>query len=148
MRIRRLTGSDELDTAIQLLQRFFRAEGFDTPDAVIAQNTRVMASLDDCAILIAEVAAEMVGIATLSMEFGIEYGWSAEVGDLYIVPEWRGKGVARQLLLAAEEILGRRGAKGYQVTVTPFAEEHHDLKAFYAKLGFASQGRVLMWNAL
>ncbi len=148
MKVRRLTGGDILDMAIQLLQRFFREEGFDTPDAVIAENTRQMVEIDTCAILLAEDAGESAGIATLSMEFGIEYGWSAEIGDLYVRPEWRGKGVSRHLLLGAEDILRRRGAKGYQVTVTPFAQEHHDLRQFYSKLGFASEGRVILWKAL
>ena len=88
------------------------------------------------------------GVATLSLEFGIEFGWSAEIGDLYVVPEWRGKGISRALVLAAEQILKERGAKGYQVTVTLFADEHHDLKRFYAALGFKNEGRVILWKQL
>lgn len=122
MRVRRLRAGDDLGPAICLLQRFFLEEDFDTPEAIIAENTRQM--------------------------IGIEFGWSVEMGDLYVCPEWRGKGVSRLLLLAAEDILRRRGAKGYQVTVTPFAEEHHDLKNFYTNLGFASEGRLILWKSL
>ena len=122
MRVRRLRAGDDLGPAICLLQRFFLEEDFDTPEAIIAENTRQM--------------------------IGIEFGWPVEMGDLYVCPEWRGKGVSRLLLLAAEDILRRRGAKGYQVTVTPFAEEHHDLKNFYTNLGFASEGRLILWKSL
>ena len=122
MRVRRLRAGDDLGPAICLLQRFFLEEDFDTPEAIIAENTRQM--------------------------IGIEFGWSVETGDLYVCPEWRGKGVSRLLLLAAEDILRRRGAKGYQVTVTPFAEERHDLTNFYTNLGFASEGRLILWKSL
>lgn len=148
MKIRRLTCDDNPDLAINLLQRFYRDGGFDTSDTVIAENVRQMIGIETCAVLLAEDAGEAAGIATLSMEFGIEYGWSAEMGDLYVRPEWRGKGVSRLLVLAVEEILRLRGAKGYQVTVTPFAEEHHDLKTFYTNLGFASEGRLILWKSL
>ena len=52
------------------------------------------------------------------------------------------------LLLAVEEILRLRGAKVYQVTVTPLAEVRHNLKNFYANLGFASEGRLILWKSL
>lgn len=148
MKVRRLTVADDPTAAIALLQRFFREEGFDTTDAAIAENTRRMLGIDTCAVLLAEDGGRAVGVATLSMEFGIEFGWSGEVGDLFVLPECRGKGVSRQLLLAAEDILRQRGGKGYQVTVTPFAEAQHGLRAYYSKLGFAGEGRLILWKDL
>jgi GNAT superfamily N-acetyltransferase len=115
---------------------------------VIAANTKTMASLDTCAILVAESEAKTVGVATLSMEFGIEYGWSAEMGDLYVVPEMRGKGISRRLMEEAERVLRERGAAGYQVTVTPYAEEHHGLRSFYVKLGFEDEGRAILYRRI
>ncbi len=146
MKLRRLSATDDLAGAIDLLQRFFREEGFDTPDEVIASNTRTMVQLDVCAILVAESEGRTVGVATLSMEFGIEYGWSAEMGDLYVIPEMRGKGVSRRLVEEAERVLRERGAIGYQVTVTPYAEEHHGLRRFYLKLGFEDEGRAILFR--
>jgi GNAT superfamily N-acetyltransferase len=148
VKVRRLVPGDELGSAILLLQRFFREEGFDTPDELIAANTRRMLGLDVCAILQAEEAGEVIGVATVSMDFGIEFGWSAEMGDLYIVPEWRGRGVARLIVAAAEDYLRARGAAGYQVTVTPFGEKSHGLRDFYRALGFAEEGRELLYRRL
>ena len=54
MIIRRLAAGDGLSGAIGLLQRFFREEGFDTPDDAIARNTALMAGNGNCAILVAE----------------------------------------------------------------------------------------------
>lgn len=147
MKIRRLGPGDDPAAAIVLLQRFFREEGFDTPDEVVAANARRMLGIDTCAIVLAEAAGEVIGVSTVSMEFGIEYGWTAEMGDLYILPEWRGRGVARALVAAVEDYLLEKGASGYQVTVTPMGEGHHGLRAFYKALGFAEEGREILFRA-
>jgi GNAT superfamily N-acetyltransferase len=146
--IRQLGGNDDLAEAVHLLQRFFREEGFDTLDEVIAENTRRMAALDVCGLFVAEQDARTIGVATVSMEFGIEFGWSAEMGDLYVVPEWRGKGLSRMIVEAVEAFLISRGARGYQVTVTPYAAQHHDLAKFYDRLGFNAEGRMILWRDL
>jgi GNAT superfamily N-acetyltransferase len=137
-----------MDGAIELLMRFFREDGFDTPDAIIAANARRMLDIDACAIFLAEADGECIGVATISMEFGIEFGWSAEMGDLYIVPAWRGRGAARAMVTAAEDHLRSKGATGYQVTVTPFGEDSHGLRRFYQKLGFAEEGRSILYRKL
>jgi GNAT superfamily N-acetyltransferase len=146
--IRRLTAADDLSVAIHLLQRFFRAEGFDTPDAAIARNAQTMATLEICGLFVAEQNGKTVGVATVSLEFGVEYGWSAEMGDLYVVPEARGQGVSTQLVHAIETFLLSKGAAGYQVTVTPHAAQHHDLTKFYQRLGFDAEGRMILYRRL
>lgn len=146
--VRQLKAQDDLAAATLLLQRFFREEGFDTPDDVIAANVRRMAAIEACGLFIAQADEEAIGVATVSLEFGIEYGWSAEMGDLYVLPDWRGRGVSRQLVQAVEALLAVRGATGYQVTVTPYAAEAHDLARFYKALGFGDEGRVLLYKHL
>ena len=146
--VNRLKPGDDLSLTILLLQRFFREEGFATPDEVIATNARRMVQLDTCAMIQAVADGNVIGVATVSMEFGIEFGWSAEMGDLYVLPEWRGKGVSRALVHAVEDVLREKGAAGYQVTVTPFAEEHHGLKHFYDRLGFEGEGRMILYRSL
>jgi GNAT superfamily N-acetyltransferase len=146
--IRQLTKADDLTQAITLLQRFFQEEGFDVPPDVIKANTHKMAQLDVCAILVAVADDIQIGIATVSMDFGIEFGWSAEMGDLYVLPEWRGQGVSLRLVKAVEAFLTVQNAAGYQVTVTPYASEHHDLKKLYIRLGFEDEGRMLFYKTL
>lgn len=148
MKVRRLTPGDDPRTAILLLQQFFHAEGFAADDDLIAVNVRKMLELEVCAVLLAEEGDHATGVATVSMEFGIEYGWSAELGDLYVVPAWRGTGVARALVGAVEDYLRSRGAAGYQVTVTPHGEESHGLRKFYRALGFADEGRSILFRSL
>jgi GNAT superfamily N-acetyltransferase len=148
VRVRRLGSADNLSEAADLLIRFFREEKFDTPDDVVRRNAAIMAGLDNCGLFIAENAGKAIGVATISLEFGIEFGWGAEMGDLYVLAEWRGKGVSRQLVSAIESFLTERGATTYQITLTPYAQGAHDLKAFYARLGFESEGRVILAKKL
>ena len=142
--VRRLEAGDDAAGAAQLLIRFFAEEGFDTPPEAIRRRTAEMAAIDNCGLFLAEAEGAPIGVATVSLEFGIEFGWSAEMGDLYVVPEWRGRGVSCALLRAIEDLLVKRGASGYQVTVTPFGQDHHDLRAYYAKLGFGGDGRLIL----
>ncbi len=148
MKLRHLTPGDDLSAAIHLLQRFFAEEGFDTPPHVIAERVRALAGLETCLLIVAEAGSETVGVATASMEFGIEFGWWAEMGDLYVLPEARGTGVAKLLVEGIEAWLRAKGVAGYQVTVTPEGEDHHGLRAYYRKLGFRGDGRLLLFKEL
>lgn len=147
MKVRRLGQEDDSTAATVLLQRFFREEGFTTPDPVIAANLHRMLALEHCAVLLAEEQGVACGVATVSMDFGIEFGWSAELGDLYVLPEHRGEGISRALISEAESWLRRMGATGYQVTVTPHGADA-DLRRFYLASGFEAEGRELLYKTL
>jgi GNAT superfamily N-acetyltransferase len=142
--IRRLGTSDDLTGAIDLLCRFFAEEGFDTPAEVIKAHAKELSAIGKCGLFVAEEGAETLGVATVSLEFGIEYGWWAEMGDLYVLPEHRGKGLSLAIVEAIEVFLKEQGASGYQVTVAPYGAEHHGLEKFYKRLGFNDEGRVLL----
>jgi GNAT superfamily N-acetyltransferase len=148
LKVRQLRSGDDLAEAITLLQRFFREEGFDTPDQVIARNTARLAGLEICGLFVAEVDGTAAGVATVSMDFGVEFGWSGEMGDLYVLPAWRGRGVSKALVDAVEAFLHAKGASGYQVTITPHAAETYGLAAFYGRLGFDHEGRTILFKAL
>ncbi len=148
MTVRKLAAGDDAAAAISLLCRFFAEEGFSTKAEVIAARVGKMLALDTCGLFLAEQGGEAVGVATVSLEFGIEYGWWAELGDLYVLPEHRGRGHSRALVATAEAFLKERGAAGYQVTVTPYAQDRHNLKEFYDALGFAGEGRLILHKSL
>ena len=148
MNIRRLRQGDDLAEAVRLLCRFFAEEGFDTLADVIESRAATLAGLETCLMLLAEENGKAIGVATASSEFGIEFGWWAEMGDLYVLPEARGRGAAKALVAAIEDWLRERGISGYQVTVTPEGEEHHGLRDYYRALGFSGDGRLLLFKNL
>jgi len=148
VRIVRLKAGDDLTAATALLHRFFAEEGFTTDAATIAANVRTLAGHDTCALFVAEADGTTIGVTTVSLEFGVEFGWWAEMGDLYVLPEQRGKGISLALVGAVEEFLRQRGVAGYQVTVTPDAGARHGLADFYRRLGFGGEGRLILTRLL
>jgi GNAT superfamily N-acetyltransferase len=146
--VRRLRAGDDLSEARRLLIAFFDAEGFRTQAAVIERHVAQMSRLDTCGVFLAEAESDAVGVATASLEFGIEYGWSAEMGDLYVTPLWRGRGVAKRLIEALEAYLIDKGCAGYQVSVTEEAERRHGLARYYRTLGFKDEGRRVLFKRL
>ena len=60
------------------------------------------------------------------------YRWCGEL-SIYLVPEARGKGIGRQLYLAAEEILRRQG---YQVCYPIITAENTGSICFHERMGY------------
>jgi GNAT superfamily N-acetyltransferase len=148
-RVRQLRPGDDTAEAENLLVSFFREEGFVTPVHLIRSRCQQMLSLEICGLFLAETAEEgPAGVATVSLNFGIEYGWLGEMGDLYVVPACRGRGIARALVQSVESYLRSRGASGYQVTVTPHARRTYGLERLYIRLGFAAEGREILFRQL
>lgn len=138
-----LRSGDDVGAAARLLKAFFAEEGFSTPANVIEANLRTMLNLDVCRVLVARRGAETLAVATLSFDFGIEFGWSAEIGDLYVAREARGGGLARALVETCEGVARDKGATYLYVTVTPHGADQ-GLNAFYDRLGFRDERRSLL----
>ena len=145
---RRIQSGEDTAAAEDLLIRFFQEEGFDTPPAMIRAHCRELVRQEICALFLAESRQVPVGAATISLNFGIEFGWLGEMGDLYVLREFLCRGVARGLVSEIEVFLKARGVSGYQVTVTPHARRAHALQDFYKKLGFAAEGREILYKKL
>ena len=141
-------GLDAFDAAFRLLERFFREEGFDTPAEQMRVSLRTMLAAPDSAVFLAWRGGEAVGIATVTTSVGIEYGRSAELDDLYVLPQARGSGVASALIEAVCNWCSGEGATVVLVTVTPEGEANHRLVDYYQRRGFAHPGRVILERAL
>ena len=128
--------------AVELLARFFREEGFATPRQRIAENLDRMVAdpFRWCALALADGEAQAV--ITVTTMLYVEWGRLGEIGDLYIVPEHRGRGLARLLVERAKDWCRTQGCSAVSVTITPAGEARHRLSEFYARLGFELTGRV------
>src|SRR5262249_8574663 len=82
------------------------------------------------------------GIVTVSTVLYVEWGRLGEIGDLYVLPEHRRKGLARRLVEHAKSWCRTQGCSAVSVTITPAGERRHRLSQYYAGLGFAQSGRM------
>ena len=140
----RAVGSADFGQACTILVRFFAEEGFSTPAGTIAANLRAMIEDPFSWAAMAWVGDEPVGIATISTNRGVEFGLQGEIGDLYVVPAARGRGIARALVDASLAWCRERGCASVQVVITPEGQSAHDLLGFYNRLSFAPTGRTLV----
>jgi aminoglycoside 6'-N-acetyltransferase I len=138
----------DADGIAELAQRFFVEEGFDLPVEGLRSRVRRYLELDGHAIFVARRGEGAVGFATMATGFGLEYGWAAELEDLYVLAVERRRGIARGLVDRAVAWAADRGCSTVLVTVTPEGERSHTLSAFYARLGFQDRGRRLLEKPL
>ena len=139
---------ESFETAFRLLERFFREEGFGTPAQEMRRSLRAMMDASQSAVFLAWDGQQAVGVATVTSSVGIEYGRSAELEDLYVLPELRGGGVASVLIEAVCAWCRERGVSAVLVTVTPEGERAHKLLSYYQRRGFANTGRVILERSL
>jgi len=136
--------SESFEAALNLLERFFREEGFDTPAEQMRVFLADMLASRQAAIFLARSAGEGVGVATVTTSLGLEYGRSAELEDLYVLPRSRGHGIASALIESVCNWCNQQGCCMVQVTVTPQGEATHGLMDFYQQRGFVNTRRVLL----
>ncbi|HTV46293.1 MAG TPA: GNAT family N-acetyltransferase [Stellaceae bacterium] len=67
----------------------------------------------------------------------------AEIGDLYVLPGARRRGIAARLIRAATEWCRLQGCSAVEVVITAAGEQTHGLSRFYQRLGFVPTGRTM-----
>jgi GNAT superfamily N-acetyltransferase len=133
---------DLRDAAVGLLVRFFQEEGFTTAPARVAENLDRMVSDSSCWCALALVDGEARAAITVSTALYIEWGRLGEIGDLYVVPEYRRRGLAQRLIVGAMDWCRVQGCSAVSVTIAPTDERRDRLGRFYKRLGFALTGRT------
>lgn len=141
-------GREHSPAAFDLLRRFFTEEGFATPLDQVRDSLDVMIGHPATAVFLAWQTGAPVAVATVSYTPSLEHGLYAELEDLYVLPEARGRGLARSLVEACCEWCRARGCSSLEVCVTPEAEVAHRLTQFYDRLGFTNTDRSLLSRSL
>lgn len=139
----RQAGPADFDALLPLFQRFYREEGFDDAVDAVAANLRQILQRDDTAAFVAESAGTAVGAAALSSAFGLEAGAYAELEDIYVDPDWRGRGVASALMQAGFGWAQARGCRDVEIVLTPHAQAKAGLAPWYEARGFENTGRLI-----
>lgn len=133
-----------LEAALALLVRFFREEGFDAPQERMRESLRAVIQGPDSAVFLAWQDGQATGVATVTSTVGLEYGRSAELEDLYVLPAARGGGIAPGLIAAVCDWCRAAGCTTVQVIVTPEGQAAHNLVDYYQRRGFVHTGRVVL----
>jgi aminoglycoside 6'-N-acetyltransferase I len=145
----RQAGPADFDALLPLFERFYREEGFDDAVGVVAANLRQILAREDTAAFIAFGGGgafdggAAVGAAAMSSAFGLEAGLYAELEDIYVDPDWRGRGVASALMAAGLAWARARGCRDVEIVLTPHAQAKDDLAPWYEARGFENTGRVI-----
>jgi ribosomal protein S18 acetylase RimI-like enzyme len=141
--IRRAT-PDDVGALLELMEDFYAESGFalDHQTTAPALQTLLDSPSLGC-IWLACLDGTAVGHAVFTVRFAMEHeGLSGCIDDLYVMPRFRRKGVARALLAALVAECRERSCKAFQVEVTP---DNAAALALYAGLGLypVTDGRVL-----
>ena len=144
----RQAGPESYGAALPIFQRFYREEGF--PEAVerVPATLRGVLSRDDTAVFLAWAGGQAVGGASISTAYGLEVGLYAELEDLYVDPDWRGRGVASRLVEAACDWARGQGCSDVEIVLTPHAQAKAGLTGWYKARDFVDTGRIIFERAL
>lgn len=137
-------GSETFDSAASLLVRFFQEEGFTTPPDHIKANLITMLGDGSCWAGLASIDGAVVGVVTVTTMLYVEWGRLGEIGDLYVIPEYRGSGVARALIDASQMWCREKECSAVSVVITEDGDARRQLSKFYEAHNFQRTGRMIM----
>lgn len=131
----RLTDATETDRAAPLLRAYHEETGADAPDPEwLAERIGDLIRAGEASVLLAGDGPE--GIAVLRFRPAL---WSTRLecylAQIYVVPAWRGLGIASALVLAACAHARESGAEVMSVTA---AADDRTARNLYEGLGFAT----------
>jgi GNAT superfamily N-acetyltransferase len=132
----------QIERATNLLHRFFCEEGSAGDRELIRTNLDALRNDPHHWVAGSGVNGQMVGIVTVTTMLYVEWGRLGEIGDLYVLPEFRMKGIARALVEAAIHWCRSHRCSAVTVTITPQGETRHALSQFYAKFDFKPMDRM------
>lgn len=116
--------------ALAMLNAAFN--GVHDPAEVIAERMAKAGDLETA--FIARVDGAVAGFACARIAPCILYAQpGAELTELFVLPEYRRRGVARALVMAAEQLARSRGAEGLVALTNP---SNKKAQAFYRALGY------------
>jgi GNAT superfamily N-acetyltransferase len=138
----------DIAIAVALLSQFFTEEGFSGTSEAIAANTRRLWADPYHWVALAWLDGTAIGVVTVTTMLYVDWGRLGEIGDLYVLPEVRRRGVAAALIDAATAKCRELGCSAVSVTITPEGEARHGLSSFYRRLGFVGSDRMIVTHVL
>jgi ribosomal protein S18 acetylase RimI-like enzyme len=129
-----LAAPSECDAVLDLLLQQFEGHGIDTPPAKLAEAVRAVLADERLGFFLVARADGLVGVAYVSFTWALEHcGKTAWLEELYVVPEWRDRGLGQDLLAEAMRHAAALGAAAVDLEVD---HEHARAENLYRRNGF------------
>ncbi|MBO9452618.1 GNAT family N-acetyltransferase [Tropicibacter sp. R16_0] len=137
----RVARPEEASKVAQLVASLLsELDGQPVDPSLIAASAESVLALPTVTAFLAFFREEPIGVLVLNECAAIYAGGAfGEISELYVNPEWRSSGVAKQLVLAAQTFAKERGWKRLEVGAPPQPEWARSL-AFYRREGFEEVG--------
>jgi GNAT superfamily N-acetyltransferase len=128
------------EAAADLLTAQLREHRIDQQRGELLQVvTGILADKQRGFLLLARAGAEVVGIAYLATILSVEHGGrSGWLEELYVIPEYRGRGIGQGLLT---EVMERARELGLVAVDLEVDVEHRRVETLYTRFGFRSLPR-------
>jgi aminoglycoside 6'-N-acetyltransferase I len=135
----------DLQSVLALATAFYLEDGFATPQWRLRENLVVLLDSDNARVAVAcGHDDEIVGFAITTISFGLEYGPSAELEDLFVVPVHRRTGIGGVLIEDSAGWARDRGCQVLELVVAPNGANVDHLFNYYAHQGFTREGRQIL----
>lgn len=127
----------DVETLVELMRAFYAESGFPLEREQAARAFRdLLSDPSKGAVWVLSVDGEAAGHVVLSVRFAMEFGGlSAYIDDLFVLPAYRRRGVARAGLKALLAECIRRGCRSLHVEVDP---NDVPARSLYAEFGLTS----------
>lgn len=145
--LRNATPTDA-DVLVRLARAFYDEDGFATTTDELARNFTLLLDADNAHIALAEVDGSAVAFALSTTAFILESGLVAELQDLYVTPQARGRGIGSALIEDSASWARSRAATKLEVVVAPNGRDVSHLESYYASRGFVDDGRRVIARGL
>lgn len=135
----RRANTDDTAALLALVAQYWEFEGLPgfRPVAVRALLERLLSAPAICTVWVATEAQQPVGYLILVYVFSLEHqGMTAEIDELFVVPDHRASGVGSQLLHEAEAESMRQGCTNISLQISA---SNHRAKEFYLRHGYSAR---------
>lgn len=139
--------SDNVLSLVPLIAALAREEHTEPVEAHrLEQVVRRLIDTKASDFLLATLDSQTVGCLQISWRLSTWHGEPyAYLEDVYVVPHMRGRGIGRQMLLAAS---ARAEVYGADQIMLDVRNENHAAQRLYENLGFSNSGSLVMKRAL
>jgi ribosomal protein S18 acetylase RimI-like enzyme len=133
---------DTLDTLLELMRAYYAHDGLDFDAETAARAVTGMVQVAQGKIWLILEGDTVMGYAVLIWSYSLEYGGlAAELDELYLKPETRGRGVGKAAMQALLEFCREADVVLLRLETEPSNEA---ARGFYRTLGFEVVKRTFM----